>query len=121
MWRRYELACDFLEDDLASGYVRVLQEMIAAGWADTDLAARVLALLQSWLDVLGEVAREAEERFGSLGPIRPADLSMLIGLSFLGGESVILLGDAGWGDRVRSALRSAGAVIRSFEEPASDA
>ena len=34
LWRRYEQACDFLEDDLESGYVRVLQEMIAAGWSD---------------------------------------------------------------------------------------
>ena len=24
LWRRYEQACDFLEDDLESGYVRVL-------------------------------------------------------------------------------------------------
>src|SRR6266508_4252513 len=29
LWQRYEQACDFLEDDLDSGYVRVLQEMIA--------------------------------------------------------------------------------------------
>ncbi|GIF01680.1 TetR/AcrR family transcriptional regulator [Paractinoplanes rishiriensis] len=118
LWQRYEQACDFLEDDLASGYVRVLQEMIAAGWSDADLAARVLTLLQSWFEVLNEVAREAEERFGSLGPVRPADLAMLIGLSFLGGEAVILLGDEGWNARVRSALRSVGAVIRRFEESA---
>ena len=31
LWQRYERACDFLDDDLDSGYVRVLQEMIAAG------------------------------------------------------------------------------------------
>ena len=34
LWKRYEQACDFLDDDLESGYVRVLQEMIAAGWSD---------------------------------------------------------------------------------------
>src|SRR5262245_14909446 len=34
LWKRYEQACYFLDDDLASGYVRVLQEMIAAGWSD---------------------------------------------------------------------------------------
>lgn len=28
LWQRYERACDYLEDDLDSGYVRVLQEMI---------------------------------------------------------------------------------------------
>ena len=34
IWMQWERACDFLEEDLASGYVRVLHEMIAAGWSD---------------------------------------------------------------------------------------
>src|SRR5690606_27081056 len=34
LWQRYEQACDFLEEDLDSGYVRVLQEMIAEGWSN---------------------------------------------------------------------------------------
>ena len=33
LWQRYGRACDFLDDDLDSGYVRVLHEMIAAGWS----------------------------------------------------------------------------------------
>src|SRR5688572_10332733 len=39
LWQRYEQACDFFEDDLDSGYVRVLQEMIAAGWSDAEIGA----------------------------------------------------------------------------------
>ena len=78
LWKRYEQACDFLDDDLASGYVRVLQEMIAAGWSDRAVADRVLELLQSWFEVLTEVAREAEARFGSLGPFTAADIATLI-------------------------------------------
>src|SRR5688572_28543153 len=35
--KRYDQACDLLEEDLASGYVRVLQEMVAAGWSDPEL------------------------------------------------------------------------------------
>lgn len=117
LWKRYEQACDFLDDDLASGYVRVLQEMIAAGWSDREVASRVLDLLQGWFDVLGEVAREAEERFGTLGPISADDLAVLIGLSFLGGEAMILLGREDRSARVRSSLRSLGGLIRRFEEP----
>ena len=59
-----------------------------------------------------EVAREAEARFGSLGPFSPADIAGLVGLSFLGGESVILLGDAAWGARVRGSVRRVGGLIR---------
>ena len=61
LWKRYEQACDFLDDDLASGYVRVLQEMIAAGWSDHAVAQQVLGMVQGWMDVLKSVAREAEE------------------------------------------------------------
>jgi AcrR family transcriptional regulator len=116
LWKRYEQACDFLEEDLASGYVRVLQELIAAGWSDHDVAKRVLADLRGWLDVLTSVAGEAEARFGSLGPLRADEVAGLIGLAFLGGEAVILLGDKDWGTRARAWLRSVGRLIREAEE-----
>lgn len=116
LWKRYEQACDFLDDDLASGYVRVLQEMIAAGWSDPQVAARVTSMLEAWFSVLVQVATEAEERFGSLGPMRAADVAGLIALSFLGGEAVILLGGEEWFPRVSGWLRSVGDLIRHFEE-----
>jgi AcrR family transcriptional regulator len=121
LWRRYEQACDLLEEDLASGYVRVLQEMVAAGWSDPAVAAEVHRMLGAWFDVLAEVATEAEARFGPFEPLGAADLAMLVGLAFLGGETVILLGDEGWGRRVRSALRSLVGAIREREEAASPA
>jgi AcrR family transcriptional regulator len=116
LWKRYEQACDFLDDDLASGYVRVLQEMIAAGWSDGAVARQVLSMLQAWIVVLEDVAREAETRFGSLGPFTAADLASLVGLSFLGGEAMILLGDRAWSERVRGCLRRVADVIRVLEE-----
>lgn len=116
LWKRYEQACDFLDDDLASGYVRVLQELVAAGWSNDAIAREVLRLLQAWIDLLEDVAREAGARFGSLGPFMAEELAALIGLAFLGGEAIILLGDRGWENRVRSTLRSLGMLIRKLEE-----
>jgi AcrR family transcriptional regulator len=116
LWKRYEQACDFLEEDLASGYVRVLQELIAAGWSDPEVAAQVLTDLRGWLDVLTTVAGEAEARFGSLGPLAADEVGGLIGLAFLGGEAVILLGDPDWGRRAHAWLRSVGRLIRAAEE-----
>jgi hypothetical protein len=116
LWKRYEQACDLLEEDLTSGYVRVLQEMIAAGWSEPELAQQVLAMLRSWFDVLQEVAREAEVRFGSLGPFAADDIAGLIGMAFLGGEAVILLGDLEWGQQIKGWLRSIGEPIRRLEE-----
>jgi AcrR family transcriptional regulator len=116
LWKRYEQACDFLEDDLESGYVRVLQEMLATGWSDPEVAGAVAALLDRWMALLGDVAREAEERFGGLGPFSPDELGLLIGLAFLGGEELILLGDERRGHQVRAALRRVGDLIRTLED-----
>ena len=33
---QWDRACDYLDEDIASGYVRVLQELIAASWADSS-------------------------------------------------------------------------------------
>jgi AcrR family transcriptional regulator len=117
LWKRYEQACDLLDDDLASGYVRVLQEMVTAGWSDPELAGQVLTMLRSWFDVLEGVAREAEDRFGPLGPFSAADIAGLVGMAFLGGEALILLGDDEWSRQVRGWLRSVGVLIRRLEEP----
>jgi hypothetical protein len=92
--------------------------MIAAGWSNPIVAAEVLRLLQAWIDLLDQVAKEAATRLGSLGPLTPADLANLIALAFLGSESVILLGDPDWERRIRVALRSLGILIKSLEEAA---
>jgi AcrR family transcriptional regulator len=116
LWQRYEQACDFLEDDLESGYVQVLQEMIAAGWSDPTIGDRVRDLLQGWLDLITEVAREAEDRFGPLGPFPADELAALIGQAFLGGEAMLLLGFDRRRWPVRSALRRVALLIRALEE-----
>jgi hypothetical protein len=41
LWRRWERACDHLDEDIDSGYVRILQEMIAAGWSNPEIATAV--------------------------------------------------------------------------------
>jgi hypothetical protein len=95
--------------------------MITAGWSDHAVARQVLAMLQSWMDLLEKVAREAQERFGSLGPFTASDVATLVGLSFLGAESMILLGDADWAARVRACLRRVGELLRELEEGAGSA
>jgi len=116
LWQRYEQACDFLEDDLDSGYVRVLQEMIAAGWSDPTIGAQVRELLQAWIDLLAGVIKEAEHDFGPFGPFPHEELAALIGQAFMGGEAMILLGFDRQTWPVRSALRRLGVLIRQLEE-----
>ena len=115
LWRHWEMACDYLEEDLASGYVRVLQEMIAAGWSDAAVASAVRELLGGWYGLLADVARSEAERLGGLGPFTPEEVSMLMGLPFMGAEAAILLGMDEREFPARSALRKIGALIRDAQ------
>jgi len=116
LWQRYERACDFLEDDLDSGYVRVLQEMIAAGWSNSEIGAAARRLLAGWHFLLTEVAREAERRHGPLGPFTAEELATLVASTFYGAEALLLLGFDREVLPIRSALRRVGVLIRQLEE-----
>jgi AcrR family transcriptional regulator len=118
LWQRYEQACDFLEDDLESGYVRVLQEMIAAGWSSEQVGDAVRELLGGWFTLLAEVAREAERRHGPLGPFTADEVATLVTTSFVGSEALLLLGFDRQLMPIRAALRRVGLVIRALEEGA---
>jgi AcrR family transcriptional regulator len=116
LWQRYEQACDFLEDDLESGYVRVLQEMIAAGWSEPAVGAAVRELLLGWYQLLTEVMRRAESEHGPLGPFTAEELATLVANCFIGSEEVLLLGFDRQTLPIRAALRRVGAVLRAWEE-----
>jgi hypothetical protein len=116
LWKQWEQACDFLDDDLESGYVRVLHEMIAAGWSDPEIAAVVWKQLSGWQDLLAGVARRAAAKLGGLGPFTPEEIGALAGSPFLGAEAYLLLGVSEAELPVRSALRKVGAIIRAMEE-----
>ena len=116
LWRRYEQACDFLEDDLSSGYVRLVQELAAAGWSNPEVAKAAGELIKGWLELLTTVANEAADRFGGLGPFTAEEIATLIGAAFGGAESLLLLGMEGPEVPIRAALRRVGEVIRHFEE-----
>jgi AcrR family transcriptional regulator len=117
LWKQWQQACDFFDEDLESGYVRVLMEMTAAGWSNREIAGAVSAEVQGWFDLLTDVVQRAAERFGSLGPFSPEELAALAGLPFLGAEAVILLGLDESKIAARPALRKIGELLRLLEEP----
>ena len=120
LWVRWELACDFLDADIESGYVRILQEMIAAGWSDPEVAAAVRRMVGEWPRMLGDVARREQERGADLGGFTPEEVGALMGLPFLGAEELILLGITESTLPMRSALRKVGALLRRIGRPESD-
>ena len=118
LWRRYERACDFLEDDLESGYVRVLQEMIAAGWSNADDRQRSATCSAAGSPCSPRSPARPRSRFGALGPFTAEEVATLIGDAFIGAEALLLLGFDRESMPIRSALRRIGVVIRQLEEDA---
>ena len=116
LWEQWLQACDFFDDDLESGYVRVLMEMTAAGWSNPEIAEAVSAQVQGWFDLLAKVAERAVEQFGWLSPFTSEELAALAGLPFLGAEAVILLGLDESKIAGRPALRKIGELLRLLEE-----
>lgn len=116
LWRKWEHACDFLDEDLDSGYVRVLQELSAAGWSEPEIAEAVRRNMRGWYELIAAAASRAAERFGGLGPLQPDEIASLIGGAFIGAEANILLGFEEDGMPIRKALRRVGDLIRSMEE-----
>lgn len=115
LWKQWEQACDFLEDDLDSGYVRVLQEMTAAGWSDEAISTAVRSYLKGWMDLLAETARAAADAI-DFGPLTPDEVAVLAGAPFLGIEALILLGFRESDLPMRSTLRKVGEILRRLEE-----
>ena len=116
---QWDRACDYLDDDIASGYVRVLQELTAASWADAEVAKVVRAGLITWFNLITDLARKAEQELGGLGPLSAEEVAALIGCAFMGAESLHLLGGEKKGVPVRQALRRFGDLIRVTERGSS--
>jgi AcrR family transcriptional regulator len=113
---QWERACDYLDDDLKSGYVRTLMELWAAGWSDPEVARLVRQSISGWMELLTSVARKAEERFGSLEPFSAEDISALVGAAFIGAEAFLLLDSESKRIPVRRALRRIGVAIAKLEK-----
>lgn len=111
--RQWEQACDYLDDDLDSGYVRVLQEMMAAGWSDPEIAVAVRGYLEGWFTLLRSVAATAMDEMGATAVLKSEHLGALVGAAFLGAEALMLLGFRD--DLMRTALRSVSDVIARME------
>ncbi|HKG58061.1 MAG TPA: TetR/AcrR family transcriptional regulator [Candidatus Limnocylindrales bacterium] len=114
LWVRWNTAVDFLDADIESGYVRILQEMIAAGWSDPEVAASVRDFVGGWYRLLADVARREQQAGADLGGFTPDEVAALMATPFLGAEELILLGVTESTLPIRSALRKVGVILEGI-------
>lgn len=112
---KWELSCDYLDDDIASGYVRVLMELTAAGWSKPAIGEAVRAAYAQWRDLILKLVRQIEEETGTLGPFTAEDIGALVSASFIGAEAAIMLDYESPKIPFRDALRRFGKVIEFYE------
>lgn len=115
---QWERACDYLDEDLDSGYVRILMELLSAGWSNPEIADVVREALSGWTEVLMRLSRASEARFGKLEPFSLKDIAALIACAFIGAEAHILLGNESAKVPVRRALRKVATLLRTIESEA---
>ena len=112
---RWDRACNYLDADLESGYVRVLQEMMAAGWSSDLVRDSVNRILDAWAAVLTDVMVRAHDAGVNLGPFAPTEIAVLVTSVFIGAESMLLLGRNSDTLPIRAALRHIGEAIAVLE------
>ncbi len=112
---QWDRACDYLDEDIASGYVRVMQELIAASWSNPAVAKVVRAGIMGWINLITGLARKAGRELGGFGPLTAEDVSSLVASAFIGAENHYLLGFEKQGVPVRQALRRFSDLIRIAE------
>jgi AcrR family transcriptional regulator len=112
---KWRTACDFLDEDIRSGYVRVLWELWAAGLADETLAAGWRDAMGAWRRLLESVFAAWAEELEIELPLPPRALSTLLSNLFQGIEIELLAGvpeqDAPHGE----VLEALGALIERAE------
>ena len=112
---KWALSCDYLDDDIGSGYVRVLMELTAAGWSNPAIGAAVRSAYADWRNLILRLTRQVEEKTGSLGPFSAEDVGALVSAAFIGSEAAIMLDYESPEIPFRQALRRFGKVIEFYE------
>lgn len=113
---QWDRACAYLDEDIASGYVRIAHELSAAGWADPEVGAVVRESMLGWTRLVTEVARRFEKKVRGFGPLSAEDVGALVSNAFIGAESLVLTGLEEGGVPLRDALRRVGTLIRMLEQ-----
>jgi AcrR family transcriptional regulator len=115
---KWRVACDLLDEDVGSGYVRVLWELWAAGLADEELAAGWRAAMRGWRSLLESVYATWSEELGLELPISPRAVATLMSNLFEGIEIELLAGVPPEEAPHREVLDAIGVLIERAEAKA---
>lgn len=113
---KWDRACDYLESDLGSGYVRRLHELFGQAYADPIVAVELRKMVGGWLTTIADLVRRSlrPETLARVG-LSPEAFAAIAASSFLGAESMILIGLGESAAPNRQGLRQVGRWIAVLE------
>jgi AcrR family transcriptional regulator len=113
---KWRTACDLLDEDINSGFVRVLWELWAAGLADEELKAGWRSALGGWRDLLVSVFEEWGRPLSDDLPLSPRATATLVADLFNGIEVELLAGVSPEDAPHREVLDAFGDMIERAEK-----
>lgn len=111
-WRQ---ACDFYDEDLASGFVKLMIELMGASLSDATLRAEYLPRLLSWRRVVDDAVRDALAAYRLELPVSAQAIGTWIGCFWVGMEVEMALGVTEEQGHHREALAAVGGLLRLLE------
>jgi AcrR family transcriptional regulator len=111
-WRQ---ACDFYEDDLRSGFVKLLMELMGASFHDRDLRREFTPRMLAWHRLVEEEVAEFIRASGLKLPVSARAISAWIGWFWMGMEASMALDIPEEEGHQREALQAVATLLRHVE------
>lgn len=112
-WRQ---ACDFYEEDLQSGFVKLLMELMGASFHDEALRREFTPRMLAWHRLVEQGVEDFVAASGIQLPVSARAISSLIGWFWMGMEASMALGIPEEQGHQREALDAIATLLRRAEE-----
>ena len=115
---KWQQACEFYEQDLQSGFVRMMMELMGASFNDASLRREFVPRAQAWHRVVEAAVDETIERYGLELPVSAKAITGWIVSFWIGMEAHMTLGIADDAGHFREALKAVADLLRQVENGA---
>jgi len=113
-WRQ---ACDFYEEDLRSGFVKLLMELMGASFHDEELRREFTPRMLAWHALVEAAVSDFVKESGRKLPVPPRAVAAWIGWFWMGMEASMALGIPEEQGHQREALQAVATLLRHAERP----
>ena len=115
--QQWQQACDFYEEDLRSGFVRLLMELMGASFHDEALRQEFVPRLLSWRHLVEAAVLRFIETSKLDLPVSAQAIATWISLFWNGMEASMMLGIDEKDGHYREALDAVATLLRKAERP----